>query len=247
MRIDNPFIVFVVALTAQLGAAVLGDRLRRTWWPVNKLEREDLNTALTATLTLLALVIGFSFSMAVSRYDQRKNCEEAEASAIGTEYLRADLLPPDNATKVSSLVEKDVSQRIAFYTGAASGAVEDPARLETEMWLLVVHAATTQASPVTALAASGMNDVLNTKGFTQAAWANRIPNAAWVMMGLIAIFANLLLGYRERSTGVLALMVVPVVTSVAFFLIADIDSPRGGVIHVTPNNLMAVAQTMNSH
>jgi hypothetical protein len=247
MRIDNPFIVFVVALTAQLGAAVLGDRLRRTWWPVNKLEREDLNTALTATLTLLALVIGFSFSMAVSRYDQRKNCEEAEASAIGTEYLRADLLPPDNATKVSSLLEKCVSQRIAFYTGAASGAVEDPARLETEMWLPVVHAATTQANPVTALAASGMNDVLNTKGFTQAAWANRIPNAAWVMMGLIAIFANLLLGYRERSTGVLALMVVPVVTSVAFFLIADIDSPRGGVIHVTPNNLMAVAQTMNSH
>jgi hypothetical protein len=247
MRIDNPFIVFVVALTAQLGAAVLGDRLRRTWWPVNKLEREDLNTALTATLTLLALVIGFSFSMAVSRYDQRKNCEEAEASAIGTEYLRADLLPPDNATKVRSLLEKYVSQRIAFYTGAASGAVEDPARLETEMWLPVVHAATTQASPVTALAASGMNDVLNTKGFTQAAWANRIPNAAWVMMGLIAIFANLLLGYRERSTGVLALMVVPVVTSVAFFLIADIDSPRGGVIHVTPNNLMAVAQTMNSH
>jgi hypothetical protein len=247
MRIDNPFIVFVVALTAQLGAAVLGDRLCRTWWPVNKLEREDLNTALTATLTLLALVIGFSFSRAVSRYDQRKNCEEAEASAIGTEYLRADLLPPDNATKVRSLLEKYVSQRIAFYTGAASGAVEDPARLETEMWLPVVHAATTQASPVTALAASGMNDVLNTKGFTQAAWANRIPNPAWVMMGLIAIFANLLLGYRARSTGILALMVVPVVTSVAFFLIADIDSPWGGVIHVTPNNLMAVAQTMNSH
>jgi hypothetical protein len=68
MRIDNPFIVFVVALAAQLGAAVLGDRVRRTWWPVNKLEREDLNTALTATLTLLALIIGFSFSMAVSRY-----------------------------------------------------------------------------------------------------------------------------------------------------------------------------------
>jgi len=95
MRIDNPFIVFVVALTAQLGAAVVGDRLRRTVWPVNKFEREDLNTALTATLTLLALIIGFSFSMAVSRYDQRKNCEEAEANAIGTEYLRADLLSPD--------------------------------------------------------------------------------------------------------------------------------------------------------
>jgi hypothetical protein len=43
-------------------------------------------------LTLLALIIGFSFSMAVSRYDQRKSYEEAEANAIGTEYARADLL-----------------------------------------------------------------------------------------------------------------------------------------------------------
>jgi hypothetical protein len=215
-------------------------------WPVNKLEREDLNTALTATLTLLALIIGFSFSMAVSHYDQRQNCEEAEANAIGTEYLRADLLPADDRTKVRSLLKEYMSQRIAFYTDEGSRAVGDPTQLETEMWVPVVHAATTQANPVTALTASGMNDVLNTKGYAQAAWANRIPNAAWTMMGLIAIFANLLLGYRERSTGALALMVVPLVASVAFFLIADIDSPRVGIIRVTPNNLMAVAQTMNS-
>jgi hypothetical protein len=82
---DNPFAVFFVALIAQCGAAYIGDRLRRNVRPVKKDEREDFNTALTATLTLLALIIGFSFSMAVSRYDQRKNCEEAEANAIGTE------------------------------------------------------------------------------------------------------------------------------------------------------------------
>jgi hypothetical protein len=47
-------------------------------------------------MTLLALIIGFTFSMAVSRYDQRRTLEEAEANAIGTEYLRADLLPADS-------------------------------------------------------------------------------------------------------------------------------------------------------
>ncbi len=46
---------------------------------------------------LLGLIIGFSFSMAISRYDQRKNYEEAEANAIGTEYVRADLLPACNS------------------------------------------------------------------------------------------------------------------------------------------------------
>ena len=109
--IDHPSIVFVVSLLAQWGAAYTGDVFRR-WRPIGKNEREDFNTVLTATLTLLALIIGFSFSMAVSRYDQRKNNEEAEANAIGTEYARADLLPTDDGTKLRELLRRYVNQRI---------------------------------------------------------------------------------------------------------------------------------------
>jgi hypothetical protein len=65
-------------------------------------------------------------------------------------------------------------------------------------------------------------------------------------MGLIAIVSNLLLGYRERSAGLLVLLVVPIVSSIAFFLIADIDSPRGGLIRVIPHNLIGVSQSMNA-
>ena len=60
---------------------------------------DSYGTILAATLTLLGLIIGFTFSMAVSRYDQRKNLEEEEANAIGTEYLRAGLLPAADAAK----------------------------------------------------------------------------------------------------------------------------------------------------
>ena len=87
--IDNPYAVFAIALVAQWGAAFVGDVLRRRIRPLKKDEREDFDTVLAASLTLLALIIGFSYSMAVSRYDQRKNYEEAEANAIGTAYLRA--------------------------------------------------------------------------------------------------------------------------------------------------------------
>ena len=83
--IDNPFAVFAIAAVVQWGAAFFGDFLRRSVRPLKKDEQEDFDTVLTASLTLLALIIGFSFSMAVSRYDQRKNYEEAEANAIGTE------------------------------------------------------------------------------------------------------------------------------------------------------------------
>ena len=81
-----------------------------------KEEREDFGIVLSAALTLLTLILAFSFSMAITRYDQRKNYEEAEANAIGTEYVRADLLPPAEAVKVRELLRKYLDQRVLFYT-----------------------------------------------------------------------------------------------------------------------------------
>ena len=95
--IDNPFVVFAIFLVAQWTAAYIGDFVRSRRRPAKTDELADLDVVQTAALTLLALIIGFSFSMAVSRYDQRKDYEEAEANAIGTEYLRADLLPAEIA------------------------------------------------------------------------------------------------------------------------------------------------------
>jgi hypothetical protein len=53
---------------------------------------------------LLALIIGFSFSIAIDRYEQRRDYEEAEAKAIGTEYVRADFLASTDAAKVRVLL-----------------------------------------------------------------------------------------------------------------------------------------------
>src|SRR4029077_3916923 len=96
-------------------AAYVGDLCRRKVRPLRSEERADFDVLRAAALTLLGLIVGFSFAMAVSRYDQRKNLEEAEANAIGTEYLRADLLPAESAAKVRELLGKYVEQRIAFY------------------------------------------------------------------------------------------------------------------------------------
>ena len=79
-------------------------------------QKDDLSLILAASLTLLALIIGFSISMATNRCDQRKNFEEAEANAIGTEYLRADLLPSADAARVRKLLSDYTNQRILFYT-----------------------------------------------------------------------------------------------------------------------------------
>jgi len=245
--IDNPFAVFVIAVLVQWGAAFIGDLLRRTIRPLKKDEREDFDTVLATSLTLLALIIGFTFSMAVSRYDQRKNYEEAEANAISTEYLRANLLPAEDAAKVRRFLKLYTDQRVEFYTGSSrTHGQTDPdlGKVQDELWSAVVRVAAAQPNPLLTLTVSGMNDVFNAQADTRAAWLNRIPTAAWALMVLIAMFSNFLLGYRERSGGQLTLLVLPVIASIAFFLIADIDSPYSGVISVVPQNLLSTSEAM---
>jgi hypothetical protein len=91
-----------------------------------------------------------------------------------------------------------------------------------------------------------MNEVLNSKEFTQAARWNRIPPAAWLLMLLIAALSNLLLGYGAQGKALALSMVLPLVVSICFFLIADIDSPVGGVIRVHPQNLYALAESLKA-
>src|SRR5579872_535083 len=103
---DFPFLVFITSLLGLWGSAQLGVVLRRKFRPVEEEERKDLATLEAATLSLLGLIVAFSFSMAIGRYDQRKDYEAQEANAIGTEYTRADLLPTAEAEKVRELLKK---------------------------------------------------------------------------------------------------------------------------------------------
>src|SRR5580692_2549406 len=179
----SPFLVLPLSFVLLWLSARLGAALRKRQ-PLDDGMRHDLDVVVAATLTLLGLIIGFSFSMA-------------------TELLSAVTAP-----------------------------AEAP-----------------KPTPVLALVVSGMNDVLNTQGYTQAAWWNRIPTAAWVMMMLIAISANVMFGYgaRRANAGVIHVVILPLVLSIALFLIADIDSPRRGVIRVNPQNLTSLAQSLQAH
>ncbi|HXX09102.1 MAG TPA: hypothetical protein VEJ43_13650 [Pseudolabrys sp.] len=247
---DNPFVVFMAVLVVQWLAAYAGDALRRRTRALKKeAEREDFDIVRTASLTLLGLIIGFSFAMAVSRYDQRKNLEEAEANAIGTEYLRANLLPAGDAARVRGLLKRYCDERVSNYVARDElrvGQIDgDTAKLQAELWEAVEGVAKVQPTPIISLVVSGMNDVLNAQGYTQAAWWNRIPITAWMLMVLIAIACNLLMGYGEHRTTAF-LLILPLVISISLFLIADIDSPRAGIIRVEPHNLMLQCESMKA-
>jgi hypothetical protein len=247
---DHPLILALVAFPTLCLCAYAGYRKVRVRGHASAELRADFGLVLAATLTLLGLLIGFTFSMAASRYDQRKNYEEAEANAIGTEYVRADFLPEADAAQVRKLLREYLGQRIAFYTvrdrSQEREIVARTEELQTSLWDTVVHAAKTQPTPVMTLAVAGMNDVLNSQGYSQAAWLNRIPTSAWLLMALVAMLCNLMVGYTQQSgeSRRRFLAILPLVVSVAFFLIADIDSPRGGIVRVAPQNLLLLSASL---
>ena len=188
--------------------------------------------------------------MAIDRHDQRKVLEEGEANAIGTEFLRADLLPPKVAESTKALLIEYVDQRILFYSKESPEKVREIRRktdeLQIALWNEILPSVRTQPTATMALVASGMNDVLNSQGYVQAAWWNRIPSTAWALMTAIAISANLLVGFGARNfqKNIGLFMIFPFVISVSFFLIADIDSPRDGVIRIESKNLYALKSNL---
>jgi hypothetical protein len=243
----QPFFLLIVAFCALWAAAHIGLTFRKKHHGLTDEDTQDFTFIVGATLTLLGLIIGFTFSMAVSRYDQRMNFEEQEANAIGTEYLRVDALPPANAAKIRSLLKEYLESRIQYYASRNAEAVADSSaatmRLQNQLWAAAVAPVQAQPTSVTALVLTGMNDVLNAQGYAQAAWWNRIPAAAWI---LISVFCNLLIGYGVRLKSELLFLILPIVLSISFFLIADIDSPRRGVIHIRAQNLESLAESLKA-
>ncbi len=101
---DRPLLVFAISFTAMWLAARVGSWFHSRRGALDEETHQDFGFILAATLSMLGIIIGFSFSMATNRYDQRKNYEEAEANAIGTEYVRADFLPAADAATVRALL-----------------------------------------------------------------------------------------------------------------------------------------------
>jgi hypothetical protein len=248
--VDFPLLVFVVSFVILVLAAWFGDRLRRRSKNAEEINRDDAGVVLGGTLTLLGLIIGFSFAMATSRYDLRKNSEQAEANAIALVYMRADLLPPADAAKVQGLLKKYLDLRIAFYTTRSRAELiqiaNDTVATQNDLWSTIQTLVAPLPPQLEGLFISGTNDIVVSRLSTEAVWANRIPRAAWILILITSIGCNFLIGYRARRTDWLVFLIMPIAVSISLFLISDLDSARGGGIRVRPNNLISLSQSLGS-
>ena len=248
--VDFPLLVFILSFAALMIAAWCGDLLRKRSKSSAEANRDDSGVVLAGALTLLGLIIGFSFAMATNRYDLRKSTEQAEANAIAVLYMRADLLPSADAARVHELLKRYINQRIAFYStrnrSELNQIASSTSATQNDFWSTIQALVGPLPPQLEGLFISGTNDVVVSRLSTEAVWSNRIPRAAWILILITSIGCNLLVGYRARRTDWLVFLVMPVAVSISLFLISDLDSPRGGAIRLMPQNLISLSQSLGN-
>jgi hypothetical protein len=240
--VDHPFPFFAATLVLFIGCTRGGVLARLHGPKLTPAERSEFDLVRNAMFTLLGLMIGFAISMAVTRYDVRKGLEESEANAVGTEYVRLDLMPTEAASKARALLRTYVDERIAFYglmdtDGLAKNAAAT-ANTMTALWMAVAPEAKASQTAVTALVAAGMNDVLNSYGYTVAAWRNRLPVEVWLLLFVVAACCNFLIGFGAERLSSATHAILPLTASLAILLIADVEGPHNGFVRVHPINLI---------
>jgi hypothetical protein len=249
--LDHPALFFPLVVVLLFVAAWAGVWLKRAFAEAVDTESSSFKTLESAVLGLLALLLGFSFSMAVSRYDLRRDLEVNEANAIGTTWLRTATLDEPARTAARSLLKEYVPVRMAFFDAGTDSATisESLARasaIQNELWKVAADGASGRRDPVSALFVATLNDTIDLSEKRTAALENRIPAAAWMLLIFMSSAASALVGTGATVRSRALLFVLPLVVGAALTLILDLDSPRSGFVRVHQGSMERVAQQMNS-
>ena len=203
-----------------------------------------------ATLGLLAFMLAFTFGMAASRFDTRKQLVLDEANAIGTTYLRTAMLP-ERRDEIRTLLRSYVDARLeAVRSGRVAEQIVQSEHIQGQLWSAATAVGLQHPdSIVVGLFVESLNEVidLHAKRVT-AGLRNRIPSAIWVALLTIAALSLAAMGYHAGLVGTirsLAIIVVAVTFSAVIVLIADLDRPQEGTLIVSQQALIDVRESMN--
>ena len=192
-----------------------------------------------ATLGLLAFLLAFTFGMAASRYDTRRQLVLQEANAIGTTYLRAEMLPEPQRSEIRNLLREYAALRVGGVSSimtprvmAQSGALHD------RLWAdAVAVGAQSPNSIVVGLFIQSLNEMIDLDATRVTAGRSRIPDTIWLALYLVTILTMAAMGYQFGLTGEHSWPVTILLTLVfttVILLIADLDRPQAGVAESEP-------------
>ncbi len=241
-----PLVVAVSVAAACLGAW-LGNRSNRRG---NK--QEDLAMLAGSALGLLALLLAFSFSLALSRYDARRSMVLQEANAIGSTANFALMLPEPTRQPIFDLLREYTAVRIGlgrpFDVAKLDQDVARSVALQARLWEIAVEAtaASPQSLPVYRFVGS-LNEMNNVHESRLTAIRNRIPGEVMAMLLGVAMIAMALTGFHSGVRGArrpVATLLMAMTVGVVMTLVADLDRPARGFITVPAQPLIDAAGSM---
>lgn len=199
--------------------------------------QQQVSTVQAATLGLLALVLGFTMSMAESRFAARRQVLVAEANAIGTTFLRTDFLPEPDRSPSRDLVREYVASRRAYFHATHAEAPAATARskaISAQIWQRAAAAA--RAHPdwdVLSTYIESVNNMIDLEATRDLAIGARLPPEINGLLALVAFSAIGITGFATglaRKRAMLTQYAVPILVAVACVVIVDLDRSRFGLI-----------------
>lgn len=229
------FIVGLLMACIEFGRRI---RLRR---PEEK-RSSGLGVIDGAVFGLMALLLGFSFSGAVSRFNTRRELIVQETNAIGTAWLRVDLLPEATQPQIRNDFRAYLDARLAFYNSLSldrAKALDELAfseKLQTKIWTECVAAAKQTSSPaVLTLVVGSLNEMIDITTTRSVALQTHPPVAIYVTLVLLAMASSLIAGFGMGDTDKrpwLHTLVFAAALFLTIYMIIDLEFPRVGIIRV---------------
>jgi hypothetical protein len=208
-----------------------------------------------ALLGLLALLLGFTFSMAQNRFALRQGLVAEEANDIWTTYLRSRLLPEPNRTEAANLLRSYVDARLDFFRAGVNEehlkeAHTRTEQLQNQLWSNAISAvAKDDRVVITGLFIQSLNNVIDDQEKRRAAMENHVPESVLLLLFIVALVAALSIGYGSGlgahrnffPTMIMSLIIMLVIT-----VIIDLDRPRRGLIRVGQNSMVRLQESLST-
>lgn len=218
--------------------------------------KEQVNTIQSSLLGILALMLGFTFSLALNRYDTRSTAVVNEANAIGTAYLRTELLPEPNRYLAQKLLKDYLKFRVAEGSLALNKDIEraplleKATQLQEQIWREVIQASLKAPNPATTgLFAQAINSMFDAYGLRIAELNRHVPELVLLLLYSSFIITGSIIGYtagigRHRPAIASYIMVTLVVLLMS--MVVDLDRPRRGLITVNQHSLVDLNDALNA-
>ena len=241
--------LFPISLIIGLVSVEIGYRVARSRRLGNQKETEaPVAPIVGATLALLAFMLAFTFGMAASRFEERRQAVLLESNAIGSSYLRAELLPQPMSANSRNLLREYVNVRLDGADPAKTAqSISRSEEIHRRLWSEAVSAAQKQPSPMVSLFMQSLTDVINVhQKRLMVGVYSRVPSAIWVGLYVLLVLAMLVMGYYEGISGTrrsLAVIGMVLAFSAVLVLITDLDRPGQGMLQVSQQSLVDLRES----